>query len=167
MTASQRVNQVRRGAVLLEILIALALITGGGMMILGVLGNAYGSLARARRIEFANDLARSKIAELEAGLISAMELQGGVVERVGSVDLLGGIGRADLIDETWILDVQTIQSAFQGLTEVVVHVYLDAPDVVPERPLATARQLVELREGPADEYEEDPLLRGLPAGDER
>lgn len=154
----------RCGAILLEILIALSLITGGGMLILGVIGNAYSFQARARRMEFATDLARSKLAELEAGFVGIGDLDHGVIETVGSIELDGGGFSMAEASETWLVEVETIRSSFEGLTEVVVTVSLDAPDSDPGAPLATARQLIRLREVAVDEYEEDPLLRGLPQG---
>jgi len=166
MSASIRCRQPvrRRGAILLEILIALSLITGGGMLILRVIGDAYASQARARRIEFAHDLARSKLAELEAGLISINELDGGTIDRVGSIDLTGEGFSMDQPEEVWLIEVETIRSPFEGLTEVAVKVFLEAIDSDSGSPLATARQLVRLHEGAVEEYEEDPLLRGLPQG---
>lgn len=156
-----------RGVVLLEILIALSLITGGGMLILGVIGNAYAAQAQLRRSEFAHDLARSKLAELEAGLINISDLDGGPAVGVGSIDLAADLLSLAVPEESWLIEVETIRSPFDGLAEVSVLVFLEAPGADSALPLATAKQLVRLREQAIDEYEEDPLLRGLPEVGER
>ncbi len=156
-----------RGAILLEVLIALALLTGGGMLMLDVIGNAYHGLARSRQLEFAADLARSKLAELEAGLIPLDELDGTTVERIGSIDLVSDSFSYSPHVETWLIEVETSRTAFAGVTDVAITVRLDDENDPEHAPSATARQLMRLRDAAFDEYEEDPLMRGLPEGGER
>ena len=57
----------RRGALLLEVVLALALFVTAGIAILSMVGQSVGSLKSAREKLHAADLARSAMAKIEAG----------------------------------------------------------------------------------------------------
>ena len=179
-----RLLHARRGGVLLEVVIALGLFIGAGVFALGAMGSAASSMSRSARETIALDLARSKLAELEAGLVSMAELreQEGVLDRIGSMrfedDEAGTLWRG----REWIVIVETERTEFAGLTLVELTVReaepfaggggapatLDGWGGAEDEPLieATVRQLMRLREGRAESYEEDDILEGLPMGDE-
>jgi type II secretory pathway pseudopilin PulG len=58
----------RRGTILLEVLLAIAVFAFAGVVVLGVLQETVASAGRADRRAIAMDLARSRLAEIEAGL---------------------------------------------------------------------------------------------------
>jgi hypothetical protein len=108
------------GALLLEAVVALAVLVGFGGVILATLSDAREQLDVARRRVLAQDLATSAIAELSAGLRQAEEMSGPVRE---STDR-GGSGAAveDAPREAgaWELAVETTPGAYEGLTLVSV-----------------------------------------------
>jgi type II secretory pathway pseudopilin PulG len=75
-----------RGGILLELLLAIALFVGGAVLVLGAMRSAVDGARRADLRARAMDLAQSRIAELDAGLIAVGDLDGG--DRAG--DDLGG-----------------------------------------------------------------------------
>ena len=66
---------MRRAAVLLEVLVSLALFVGAASFVLTALHTSLSGLARAEEESFAVDLARSRLAELELGLVSMADLR--------------------------------------------------------------------------------------------
>ncbi len=108
------------GVLLLEAVVSLALLVGFGGVILATLSDAGDRLDLARRRVLAQDLAASAVAELAAGLRQAEELNGPVRD---STDR-GGSGAAfeDAPSEAsgWELAVETVPSAYEGLTLVSV-----------------------------------------------
>ena len=173
MTMRRPNSRLRNASVLLELLISLALFVGAASITLGVLRNVLDRLDRAERQTQAIDLARAKMAELEAGLTSLADLRQDAdgVESVGSTELIDQeFGAGGLGDETalpWVIDVESSPSAYPGLTlveltvreDVELGVFDDAEQSVVS---FTLRQLIALREEEAEEFEEDELLRGLP-----
>ena len=145
----------RPGAVLLEVMLALALFVGAGAFCLAAVKSVFGALDRAERRSFAADLARSKLAELEAGMVAMQDLRG---EWSGSV---GSLARDDAFDEPaqWTIDVETDRTQYTGLTLIT----LTVSDASGPRPVTfTLRQLVALRATEGEAYEVDDLLEGLP-----
>lgn len=57
----------RRGSILLEVLLAIAVFAFAGVVVLGVLQETVAATARADRRAVAMDLARSRLAEIESG----------------------------------------------------------------------------------------------------
>ena len=97
----------RRGAILLEVMLAIGLFAGAGAFCLGVTKSLFSALERTDRRRLAIDLARSKMAELEAGLITVQDLRdewsGGVGSRPDDVELAAtGSG------PSWEIDAVTI-----------------------------------------------------------
>lgn len=141
----------RRGAVLLEVLLSVALFAGSAAFCLAVTSSLFEKLHRSDRRQFVTDLARSKMAELEAGLVSIQDLRGEWSGAVGSraADDLEARGRVCEID------VDTSRTEYAGLSLVEL--------TVREGEIAfTLRQLVALREIDVEAYEPDDLLEGLP-----
>ena len=145
----------RRGALLLELLLAVALFAGAGTLCLAASKSVFRALDRSRRESEALDLVRSKMAELEAGLINTGDLR---EEWSGAV---GSFEPEDLDEQPrWSFDVQTSRTPFAGLSlvELTVFELAERPDAVS----MTLRQLVALRETDVEAYEPDELLEGLP-----
>lgn len=107
-----------RGALLLEVLLALALFVTAGMAILSMVGQSVGSLRAARDEQHAADLARSAMAKIEAGIETAEVLNGPVPawREETDADADGNAGKAT----EWELSVQTAPSNYPGLTLVTV-----------------------------------------------
>lgn len=133
----------RRGAILLELLLAVALLAMAGMAVYGAIGRAAENAARARDRLRAADLAWSAVALVESGLARAETLEGPIgansplrTEQEGS----GGFDSDAGSFEGWELSIETSPSRFVGLVELRI----TAIKRVGERVAAseTARQLV-------------------------
>lgn len=154
----------RRGALLLEILIALSLFVTAGSIILASTTSMTASLARSRDRQIAADLAVSKMAALEAGLTTAEQLNDSVVD----VSLFSDEGAIDLGAEMqqarWRIIVETEPSRFTPLTNVTIRI-LDARSgsVGNETELAVLHQLIRLNASAPEEFQSDPLLNGAPS----
>jgi hypothetical protein len=104
----------RRGALLLELLLSVALFTMCALVILSVATDVLSSVESARRRQEAVDVARTVLASLEAGLATVQNVD----------DLVQGEraegGPLDEEDRRWQIDVETEPSQFPGLTVVTV-----------------------------------------------
>lgn len=130
---------LRRGGMLLEIVLGIALFTGAASFTLASVRSVFQTLHQARLRQAAIDLARSKLSELEAGLINLADLQSGEPNQTGSVDLGDPAQAAPL---AWRLAVTTQRSEYTGLSLVEITVE-QAGNV--ENPMRyTLRQLVAL-----------------------
>jgi hypothetical protein len=149
-------------------MLSIALFAGAGAFALGATRGVFARLDRIQREHMALDLARSKLAALEAGLTNLAELREGEIGGIGSIEDLG-LDEDASIDANapiWIIDIVTERSEFRGLTLVELTVReeplgfatTDDDDLVS----ATIRQLVRLRGEDAEEYEMDELLQDLP-----
>ena len=163
-THSLPMPPVARAAVLFEVMLSVALFVGAAAFCLGATRSLFWAFERAERRQFASDLARSKLTELEAGLITVQDLRGewdgGVGSHVEDADLEGA-GRS----RPWRIDIEMSLSEFRGLTLVeltVSEITFDEDDAAG----FTLRQLLALRETEVEEYEPDDLLEGLPAPEE-
>lgn len=154
-----------RGAILLEVMLAIGLFVGAAAFCLGVTRSLFASLERTDRRRLAIDLARSKLAELEAGLITVQELRG---------EWSGGVGsRQD--DEletaasgpTWEINAVTTRTEYRGLSLIELTITEVPPDAGVESDVVsfTLRQLVALREQDPEAYEVDEMLEGLDGPD--
>ncbi len=151
-----------RGAMLLEVMLAVGLFVGSASFCLAVTKSLFASLQRADRRHFAVDLARSKLAELEAGLVNVQELRG---EWSGAVGSRPEDDDLDSVPVTvWEIDITTTRSEYGGLSlieltvrEVSLETDADRDDAVS----FTLRRLIALREPDPEAYETDELLDGL------
>lgn len=120
----------RRGTILLEVLLAIAVFAFAGIVVLGVLQETVASAGRADRRAIAMDLARSRLAEIEAGLAPGEADEAGAGVSVG-----GGAGRGAgsgvSLDAPSPFDGLRVEerlepSDFDGLQLAVVEVWDDA-----------------------------------------
>jgi Tfp pilus assembly protein PilV len=159
----------KRGAILLETLIALALFVAAASMALGATRNVFNAVDHARRRLEAVDLARSKLAELEAGHITLGDLRG---EFDAASSQIGSQRRSTRVDATgsaqrWVMDVKTRRTEFTGLSlvELTVREFAGSGSGRGQNEggvSCTLRQLVALRHVDAQEYESDKLSEDLP-----
>ncbi len=158
--------QARRGAVIFEVMLSVALFVGAAAFALGASKSVFTALDRARRQHEAVDLVRSKLTELEARMINLADLRGQEVQSVGSIESFGS-DRLDPQAHTtrWVLDVKTQRTQFTGLTLVelsITEVRDDDRTAGAAPTTVTIRQLMPLRDAEVDAYEQDDLLEGLP-----
>jgi type II secretion system protein I len=141
----------RRGSILLEVLLAIAVFVFAGVVILGVMQETVAAGGRAERRALAMDMARTRMAELESG-----------VEEDASAEADSDASRAPADPRRGLrVESRTEPSEFEGLELAVVEVWDDAapaPTAIaeafassssPDPPrLAVLRQLVRLPEVP-------------------
>jgi len=129
---------------LLEVMLALALFIGAGAAVLSIVGQSVGSLKATRERQHAVDLARSAMAELEAGIKSAEVLNGPVMRWQEQGEEAGSDGASG--DSGWELHVETQPTSFAGLSLVTITAVRSGHDE--NGPGAfTLRQLVRLFAG--------------------
>lgn len=159
----------RPGALLLETLLALAVFSASALAVLALANRAAGGLALAQDRVRACDLARSAIAQIEAGLGNAESLHGPVPswrERVAAESGAAWFDESLPAESGWELEVQTEPSQFDGLTLVRVRAILRASgDGDRVRAEYSMAQLVRLLDA-ADEGvgEEDDVAEAARAG---
>lgn len=150
----------RRGGILLEVLFAITLFVVAALAILQATGQAARSVDRAATLQRAVDMATTRMAELEVGLISVADLRSiddFVRPEFGAFDDAPAENRLRI-------EASTERSPHDGLTLVELKV-LDAEEPAADggaRIVFTLRQLLRLREGPTEVYESDDMLEGLP-----
>ena len=152
----------RDGAVLLELLIALAIFVGAASVILAATTQVGRGLALARDRQIALEIALSCVAELEAGLTAVERLHDSVVDVAAFSDdeIDVGVGEETIdVDGRWRLEVDTQRSRFEGLSIVTLRVF-NARD---GSEAAVLRQLVRLGStgSGGEDFESDPLTEGL------
>lgn len=101
----------RRGSLLIEVVLALAIFVIAGGAIANLLSQSMLGVDRSRDLARAADIARSAMAKMEAGIETPQTLNG-PLER--------GEEGADLTGRGWELDIETDASQFRGLTRVTV-----------------------------------------------
>lgn len=150
-------NQRRLGAVLFEVLLSIALFVGAAAFAMGTSRAMIGNLDRAHREQQAVDVARSKMAELRAGLISIADLQGERIVGVGSLD---HFNEQQAGEQQWTIEIDTSRTEHPGLN--LVELTVTELSTRPDAASYTLRQLVRLRDVDDDEmYQHDELLEGL------
>ncbi len=164
----QLTRKPRRGALLLEVLLSIALFAGTAAFTLGAANSVFDALDRAKREQEAIDIARSKMAELQTGMITVRDLRSEWSGDIGSfqpeVDF-------DSFDSglRWTIDVQTSPTEFTGLSLVELTVSEFEEQSLDQGGRAavsfTLRQLLPLSEEDAQDYQEDEILEGLPEED--
>jgi len=152
----------RRGGILLETVIALALFAAGAIFVLQAMRDGIAAMDRSRQRQEAVDLARSALARLETGIINMEDLRAGRLDPDGSEAELEDVAEAS----PFIVDATSERSAYAGLS--LVEVRLRAANAAdgdgPGPILCTLRQLVRLGDDASGEEDflEDDLLEGLP-----
>ena len=150
----------RTGGILLEVLISLALFVGAALAILRATSQADASIDRAAILQRAVDLATSRMAELQLGLISEADLLGDAGE---SRPEFGAFDFAEA-ERRLRVEANMRRSPYDGLTLVELRV-LDSEQIDFDggaRTIYTLRQLVSLRDSGSESYELDQMLEGLP-----
>lgn len=139
---------MRRGAVLLECLLALALFVACGLSVMAMMDRAMASVAATRDAEIAADIARSAMAKIEAGLGTPETMNGPVPEWRDELDV--SFDESLPTGAVWHLEVTTEPSQFEGLTRVSVRAYKQAPMSDTELASYTLVQLVRLMAMPGE-----------------
>jgi hypothetical protein len=143
MPPCRRQPACRRGGLLLEVVISLAMLVMVGLFALGGARDGLAAAERAARRAAAVDLAASRLAEIEAGIVS--------LDAIGDLqdaDLEGGLAGFEDQPPPWrfAVEVETAPSSFDGLVRVEVVVRLDDPD---QAPIELARLVTLVDERPA------------------
>lgn len=152
----------RRGGLLLEVMISMALFIGAALVVLQAMSDARISLQRADLLQRAVDLATTRVSELELGLISLADLRGlGRQERDEFDDIEASV-------EPLGTRVRTERTQWDGLVLLELDV-LDPDRIDPNGDafvIHSVRTLIRLSEERFEEFEEDPMLDGLPDASE-
>lgn len=152
----------RRGGLLLEVMISMALFIGAALVILRVMGEARSSLQRSVVLQQAVDLAMTRLVELELGLVSLADLRAmGRQERGEFEDLEASVGPLGI-------RVRTERTQWDGLVLLELDV-LDPERIDPygdDLVVHSVRTLVRIADASYDEFEEDPILDDLPSQDD-
>lgn len=107
-----------RAAILLECVVALAILVSVAMVLVGTVTRAVDAVEQARQTEQAADLARSTLARIELGLLPLERANGPVAAWRDEGDTSFD---DDLPEETgWRLETTSEPSPFEGLTLVTV-----------------------------------------------
>ncbi len=146
-----RAYRSSRGAILLECVLALALLVGGGLTVMMLVDNASNSVQRVRDAQTATDIASSVIAQIEAGILTPEALRGDSDSWFSPA--------ADMKQasswKSWRIDADLEPTTTEGLSLVVVHVFRD---VGPDAPVFSLQHVVRLRGPVADGLgESDPI----------
>lgn len=148
-------RNTRPGALLLEMVIALAIVVAVGMALLSMLGDTQRSLSRSLLVSQASDLASSAIARLEAGFATIDELDGPVRTSEDGADPFSD---APAAQSDWVLEIETDRSGVSGLTliEVTARYVPDGTVVRTHRKLV--RLASDLEDGTLEESELQELI---------
>lgn len=110
----------RSGGLLLETLVAVAIFVGVATFSLAAVRDGIVAAERARLRLVAVGLATSRIAEVEAGIVSPWS--------VGESDVVDDDAGFDAEDSSLQIEMETSPSEFEGLVRVEVSVYEREPD---------------------------------------
>ena len=142
MTEVRTVFRLRRGGLLLETLVAMAIFIGVATFSLAAVRDGIAAAERARLRLVAVGLASSRVAEVEAGIVSPWS--------VGEVDAPDGFES----DPTPLrVEMEAARSGFDGLVRVVVSVFERNPDGSTPTDARRLARLVALVPDIADESE--------------
>lgn len=162
---SSKTTRLCRGALLLEVLISIALFAGTAAFTLGAANSVFDALDRAKRELEAVDIARSKMAELQTGMISVRDLRSQWSGDIGSYQPDADF---DSLQSSlrWTIEVQTSPTEYTGLSLVELTVSELTLQTQEQGGRAvinfTLRQLMSLSAEDIEGYQEDELLEGLP-----
>lgn len=118
----------RRGALLLEVLLSVALFVIASLAILSIVREAVGRLEDGRDRLAAADIAHSAMAAIDAGLYEPSALDGPFPTTGLFSDeeiLSGSVAAAPDPGSGWVLEVESERSQFPGLTMVEIAVRRD------------------------------------------
>lgn len=153
-----RIRACRGGGVLFEVVLGIALFGGAAAFALAAVRSVLHTLDVTRRQQEAIDLARSKIAELEAGLISLADLRTGETADVAGASDSG---------PHWAFDLKSRRTEFAGLTLIELTVREDHAGPSGNPMSYTLRQLVNLRPGQGEPSDDaSGAEAGAPQGDD-
>jgi len=96
---------MKRGAVLLELLVALAIFIVAATTLLAAFGDVAASVARDSTTALAVDLARTRMSEIEAGLISPEDLR----PETGARDVGDGLVAEAVITRSGFPDLSLVE----------------------------------------------------------
>lgn len=139
-----RARRRRRGALLMEVMLALTIFIGGALAILAAMGQAGSSLASVRIKQQAMDLARSAMSRIEAGIESAETLNGPVPEWHDEEVGAGEFEDAPPAPTGWELSIKTTPFGTGELTMVEVTAVRRIEGRADPLGSVTLRQLVRL-----------------------
>lgn len=164
MIGTTHIRAARRGAILLEMLLALGLFVAASLAISATMRQGVASLTRSRDETRASDLARSGLALLEAGLETPQTLDGPVrawgddpsvwegdaamAELAGELSI--GSGDGPPVESGWVYAIETEPSSFNGLTKVTITVRREDQDTGAVGVEQTLVQLVRLGQQDAE-----------------
>ncbi|MAD20018.1 MAG: hypothetical protein CMJ52_07380 [Planctomycetaceae bacterium] len=120
MTEVRTVFRLRRGGLLLETLVAMAIFIGVATFSLAAVRDGIAAAERARLRLVAVGLASSRVAEVEAGIVSPWS--------VGEVDAPDGTDGFESDPTPLRVEMEAARSGFDGLVRVVVSVFERNPD---------------------------------------
>lgn len=138
---------MRRGSILLEIMVAIGIFVGVGMTILAVMGQGESALRLTRERQIEMDLARSAIAAVEAGLATPQNIASLVRSPAGSAPWLSlDAEDADsgTDDGSYELVANVEPTAEQGLSLLTVRVGAKRRGGAESSDATQMRQLVRL-----------------------
>ena len=144
---------MRRGALLLEVLLALALFLAVISLGFSAIESGQRAVEQGRRDAQAVDLALSKLAELEAGILPWPELRDDPDQPVGTASAFDTPFRPD-----GFLVLAERERAVPGLVRVIITV--QDVDEVDEKTVARIERLIEVRPDDPDAFEADDLFEG-------
>ncbi|MCH2154058.1 MAG: hypothetical protein MK089_12025 [Phycisphaerales bacterium] len=145
---------MRRGGLLLEVLVSIAIFVAAAAFCVRATSDSLKAMERSDLQLVAADLARSAMTQLEAGILSLADLRDGRIygEELDDQRLIT-TGR-------WQVEADTRPSLRPRLTVITLTV---TQDVDTDSPVQfVLRELIELREGEAGEWEQDEILDDLP-----
>lgn len=183
---------MRRGAMLLEVMVALAILLMASMTLAAIVMQSVAAMSDASKTMQACDLARSVMAQIEAGMLDPTAVNGPVVRwdasmllppegaatEVGleeAADVRGDVSaevpvaQTSLSSPEWSVRVETEPTQYAGLFLVTVTATQSTPGAELVTASYTLRQVVRLGLAPEDVAgEEDELMdaarRGLRGG---
>lgn len=116
-----------RGALLLEVMLALTLFVLAAIAILALMSQAWSTFERSRREAVLTDLARTALAQIEAGIAEPETLSGPVAAWPWPVSDEPPSGASKGRDSRWELRISTKPTETIGITLIEVQaVHLDA-----------------------------------------
>lgn len=147
----------RRGQLLLELLLSVAIFVAAAITISSIVRRAQDSLRQTRDQHVAADLAQSALARIESGLATPESLNGPVPDWPSDdPDAPTGFDDAPPTG-AWRIEIATEASAFPGLTRVSVTARRDDPTLPPAS--FTMHQLVRLGQNAVDTVGRDAAGR--------